>query len=82
MLKQMIDFNKYTFESAYNGMAMLEGQAEQMAKMMLDQAAWLPEEGKKAIAGWVDAYKKGREDFKKRVDESFARVEGFLQKSK
>ena len=73
--KQMIDFQKTTFDNAFNAVAMFQGQTEKMADTMLDQAVWLPEEGRKAINEWVNAYKKGRENFKKAVDENFKKVE-------
>jgi hypothetical protein len=78
LLKQMIDFNKASFDNTFNAMVMLQEQAERMASTILEQATWLPEEGKKAINEWVKAYKKGREEFKKSVDESFKRVEDFF----
>jgi hypothetical protein len=76
--KQMIDFQKTTFDNTFNAMVLLQGQAEIMANTILDQATWMPEEGKKAINDWVTAYKKGREDFKKVVDENFKKVEDFF----
>jgi len=45
-----------------------------MTQKMIDQATWLPEEGKKAIDEWLATYKKGREDFKKLVDDAFGKV--------
>ena len=82
LLKQMIDFNKAAFDNTFNAMIMLQEQTEMMANTMLDQATWLPEEGKRAIKEWVKAYKKGREDFKKTVDENFTKVEDFFPGSK
>ncbi len=85
MTKQMIDFQKATFDNTFNAMTMLQEQAERMSSMFLGQTTGLPEEGKKVIGEWVDAYKKGREDFKKSVDESFKKVEDFfadVEKSK
>ena len=76
--KQMIDFQKTTFDNTFSAMVMLQEQTERMTNTLLDQAAWLPEEGKKAINDWVKAYKKGREDFKKIVDENFTKVEDFF----
>jgi hypothetical protein len=74
----MIDFQKTTFDNTFNAMVLLQGQAETMANTILDQATWMPEEGKKAINDWVNAYKKGREDFKKVVDENFKKVDDFF----
>ena len=76
--KQMIDFQKTTFDNTFNAMVLLQEQAETMANTILDQATWMPEEGRKAINDWVKAYKKGREEFKKVVDENFKKVEDFF----
>jgi len=61
---------------------MLQEQAERAANTLMEQANWLPEDGKKAINEWVKAYKKGREDFKKVVDENFQKVESFFSGAK
>ena len=76
--KQMIDFQKTTFDNTFSAMVMMQEQTERMANTLLEQAAWMPEEGKKAVSDWVKAYKKGREDFKKSVDENFKKVEDFF----
>ena len=76
--KQMIDFNKATFDNTFNAMLMLQEQTEKMVSTYLDQATWLPEEGKKVINEWAKAYKKGCEDFKEAVDENFKGVEDFF----
>ena len=76
--KQMIDFQKTMFDNTFNAMVLVQEQTERMADSLLDQATWMPAEGKDAISGWVDAFKKGREDFKKSVDENFKRVEDFF----
>ncbi len=78
IFKQMIDFQKATFDNTFNAMAMLQEQTEKMANMFLNQTQGIPEEGKKAIDEWVKAYKKGREDFKKSADDSFKKVEDFF----
>ena len=76
--KQMIDFQKTMFDNTYSGMVLVQEQTERVATSLLNQATWMPEEGRNAINGWVDAFKKGREDFKKGVDENFKRVEDFF----
>ncbi len=76
--KQMIDFQKTTFDNSFNAMVMLQEQAERMSNTLLDQATWMPAEGKKVVNDWVKAYKKGREDFKKVVDDNFKMVEAFF----
>ena len=71
VFKQMVQFNKTTFDNSYNAMEMLRDQNEKMANSLLDQATWMPEEGKKAINEWMKAYKKGCDDFKKAVDQNY-----------
>ena len=78
LFKQMIDFNKSAFENSFNAMVMLQEQAERAANTIIDQATWLPEDGRKAIQDWADSYKKGRDDFKKLIDENYSRVEAYF----
>ena len=78
IFKQMVDFNKGAFNNAFNAMVMVQDQNETLANAMLSQATGMPEEGKKAVQEWVDTFKKGREEYKKTVDEAFKKVEGFL----
>ncbi len=82
MYKQMITFNKTAFDNSYNALVTLQEQTEKMVNGFLQQATWLPEEGKKVTLDWIQAYKKACEDFKKTVDENFKRVEDFLSSSK
>jgi hypothetical protein len=75
VLKKMIDFNKTSFDNSFSAMVMIQDQTEQMVNTLLDQAPWIPAEGKKAIGEWLDSYKKGRETFKKVVEDSFKKVD-------
>ena len=81
MFKQMIDFQKATFDSSFNAMTTLQEQGEKVVEMVINQAPWLPEEGKKAVRNWIDAYKKGRNDFKKAVETNFDKVEAYFDGS-
>lgn len=78
VFKQMVDFNKSAFNNAFAAMVMVQDQNETLATTMLSQATWMPEEGKKAVKEWVDTFKKGREEYKKTVDEAFNKVEEFF----
>jgi len=79
--KQMINFYKATFDNTFNAIIMLQEQNERMVNMFLEQATWLPDQGKKALNDWVQSFKKGRDEFKKAVDESFKKVEDFFTTS-
>ena len=79
---QMVQFNKTAFDNSFKAMTMVLEQNEKMVNTMLDQAAWMPEDGKKAIKDWIATYQKGCDDFKKVVDDSYAKVESFFSSSK
>lgn len=76
--KQMIQFNKTVLDNSFSAMTMVAEQNEKMMEAFFGQAAWLPEEGKNAINAWISAYRNGCQDFKKMVDESFAKVETYF----
>jgi polyhydroxyalkanoate synthesis regulator phasin len=78
-VKQMIDFQKSTVDNSFSALKMVQEQTEKMARSLLDQANWLPEEGKKVVDQWVNAYKKGQEDYKKAVDDNFKKVEDYFK---
>lgn len=78
VFRQMVEFNKGAFNNAFNAMVMVQDQTETLANTMMNQATWVPEEGKKAIKEWVEAFKKGREAYKDAVDEAFKKVEEFI----
>ena len=78
MLKQMLAFNKTAYDNSFNAMLMIQEQNAKMVDTFLEQASWMPDEGKKLIRDWVNAYKKGCEDFKKVADENYQKVDKFF----
>lgn len=78
--KQMIQFNKALFDNSFKAMTMVVEQNEKMIETYFAQATWLPEEGKAAIDKWVSAYRTGCNDFKKLMDDNYAKVDAFFDK--
>ena len=78
LLKQMLAFNKTAYDNSFNAMLTIQEQNSKMVDTFLEQASWMPEEGKKLIRNWVNAYKKGCEDFKKATDENYKKVDEFF----
>jgi hypothetical protein len=76
--KQMLQFNKTAFDNSFNAFNMVYEQNNKMVTTFLDQAVWMPAEGKKAIREWLESYEKGCVDFKKLVDEGYQKVETFF----
>ena len=82
MLKQMLNFNKTAFDNSFTAMLTIQEQNAKMVNTFLEQATWMPEEGKKLIRDWVNAYKKGCEDFKKAANENYKKVDEFFAGAK
>jgi len=82
MFKQMLNFQKTTFDNSFQAMSTLQEQGEKMVSTFLDQATWLPGEGKKAISDWLKAYQEGRSKFKSAIEDNFAKVEDYFSGSK
>jgi glutamate/tyrosine decarboxylase-like PLP-dependent enzyme len=73
--KQMIDVHKTTFENSFKTMVAMQDQAEGMVNTWLEQAPWMPQEGKQVLGQWVAACKKGRDGYRQMVDESFEKAQ-------
>ena len=82
MLKQMLEFNRTAFDNTFKAMLTVQEQNEKMMNTFLEQATWIPEEGRKLINEWVSAYKKGTGDFKKAADENYKKVVEFFETAK
>ena len=80
--KQMIAFNKTSFDNNFSAMKTLHEQTEKIVFKFWEKSPMFPEEGKKAITEWMKAYQKGCEDFKNIVDENFKKVEDFFNEHK
>ncbi len=82
LFKQMIDFQKATFDNSFKAMATLQEQGEKMVDMFLQQAPWLPAEGKTAINEWIGTYRQGRDNFKNSVETNFSKVQEYFTEAK
>ncbi len=80
--KQMIDFQKSTFDNMYNSMVMLQDHTEKLASTLVEQATWIPEESSRVITQWTETFKTGRNDFKVAMDDIFSNMEQMLTAEK
>jgi uncharacterized coiled-coil DUF342 family protein len=79
--KQMIEFNKTTFDHTFEAIIALQDQTEKFASSFIEKAAWLPEESRKAINEWIKVYKKGRDDFKCYADDNYEKMVNYFAKA-
>lgn len=73
--KQMIDFQKTTFDNMYNSMVMLQDHTEKLASTLCEQANWIPEESNRLVTQWIEIFKKGRNDYKLAMDDIFTKLD-------
>lgn len=80
--KQVIDFQKMSFDNWYNAMTMAQEQATSAVDMVLAQNSWMPEQGRQALQNWMDACQEESSRFRNYVDAGFAGLEKFIGQSK
>jgi hypothetical protein len=80
MAKQTLSFQKTLFTNSYNAMVLAQEQTEKMLNSYIEQLPWTTEDGKKSLASTLEMTKKAQDDYKKAVDEGFAKFEEMLEK--
>jgi carboxypeptidase C (cathepsin A) len=79
LTKKMIDCQKTSFSNFYDTVGGFQDQAASELKRALQENAWFwPEEGRKAVQGWMDAFLQGRGHLRVYVDEGFANLEKYV----
>ena len=78
MVKQMLDFQKTTFDNFFNAMVLVQEQGEKMTNTLFEQVSWLPEENKRLMDQWLTMAKKGRDDLKSAMDDNYKNVSDLL----
>lgn len=76
--KQIIDFQKGAFASWYSAISMMQDQAASTVDVMLNQAGWIPEQGRAAVLSWVEAGINERDRLKIYLQDGFSRLEHYL----
>lgn len=82
LAKQMIGFQKTTFDNIYNSMVMLQDHTEKLANTLFEQASWIPEESSRVVNQWIEIFKKGRNDLKVAMDDIFCKMDELLTAEK
>ena len=72
--KQLIDFQKTTFDNFYSAFVLIQAHTEKITNTLFEQATWIPGESKRILDQWIDINKKGRDELKTAVDENFNQV--------
>ncbi len=79
LMKQLLEFNKTSFNNTYNTMIMMQEQAERMTSTLINHPTLLTEDGKKVIEDWVTLFKTKRYEYQDVVNENFKKLENFIE---
>jgi hypothetical protein len=76
--KQVIDFQKMSFDSWFSALTLMQDQATMAMNTMIDQARWMPQDGRDAVQNWMGVIQDERTRLKGYVDDSFVTLEKAL----
>lgn len=76
--KQIIDFQKSAFNNTFDSITMLQEHSEKAASTFMSSSPFMQNQNNKMIDEWFDGLKKGRDDFRKMVDDNFDKLEAFF----
>lgn len=82
VLQQMMSYNKMVFDSTFKTMMAFQEQAERMFNTYLEQTTGLPDEWKKALGEWSEAFKKSCEDYRRTAEENFQKIDAIFTQKK
>jgi hypothetical protein len=77
MARQLIDFQRTLFNTSFDIAKMFQEQAE-TAGAFWQKRMGVPETAQKFVGQWMSVTNKGRDDFKKMMDDGFDKMEGFF----
>lgn len=78
-MKQMLEFNRTSFNNTYNALTKLQEQAEKMTSTLIDHPTLLPEDGKKIIKEWVSIFKQHQSEYKETVNDNFENLLNYFE---
>lgn len=78
MAKQMLQYNKTSFEKSFSVLVNMQNNAEKMFQFWVNHTKGFPEEGRNFMFEWIDFYRKLRDDYKTSVDEGYRKMEDLL----
>ena len=79
--KQILAFQKGVFTSWHDAMSTLQDQTASTMDTLLNQANWLPAEGRQVTLKWISACKEESDRFRAYVEAGFSDLEKYLAKS-
>ena len=82
MTQKILEMQKSAIDNTYDSIVALQSQTEKMALSVLEQVPYLPQDSVKVLDEWTVAFKKGQDEYKKSIDDSYSKLEDFFAESK
>ena len=78
MQKMVVEGMRSGMLMTFDTMNSVQEQMEKMWKTLLDQSGELQKEGEKVMGDWLDNMRKGREEFRRNLEEGMRKMEELL----
>lgn len=79
---EMFNYQKNFIDNAFDLMAKIQTQGEQMMKMSIDNNPWLPEESKRICSYWSETRQNFMQNYKECIDANFNKMTDIASESK
>ncbi len=77
-VKQILDFNKKTFDQAFNTLCVFQDETQSLMTRFIERANFIPPEGKRAFSQMTDTYRKRRQDMKAIADDHYRKASEYF----
>jgi hypothetical protein len=78
MQRMMMESMYSGMRVAFDSMNSMQDQLERMWKMLLEQGGSIQKEGEKAFLEWMENMRKGREEFRRSLEEGIRKLEELM----
>jgi len=78
MQKMAVEGMRSGMLMTFDTMNSVQEQMEKMWKTLLDQSGELQKEGERVMGDWLDNMRKGREEYRRNLEEGLRRMEELL----
>jgi Mg2+ and Co2+ transporter CorA len=78
LIKKALDYNKKGFETIFEAAEKVQGKAEEYTGKAVDDATFVPEQGKALLKNWIETGRKARTGFRNAVLKGHERLESLL----
>jgi hypothetical protein len=80
MQKMMLEGMRSGMRMTFDAMTTVQEQLEKMWKMFLEQNEEMRKEGEKVLGEWLENMRKGREEFKRNLEDGLRKMEDLVDK--